>query len=158
MEVKFKKLTPQAFIPQASTEEAAGYDLRIPETVTIHLGRQVIPLGFAIQLPRGYKADIDPRSGFSSKGMEGFCSVIDMTENRPSRFDSDVVHGMVDSDYTGGVGVIINNRSGYEFILKRGSRIAQMVIVKHETVTFTEVEELEQTERGTGGFGHTGTM
>lgn len=81
-----------------------------------------------------------------------------MTENRQSRFDSDVVHGMVDSDYTGGVGVIINNRSGFEFILKRGSRIAQMVIVKHETVTFTEVEELNQTERGTGGFGHTGTM
>lgn len=158
MEVKFKKLTPQTFIPQASTEEAAGYDLRIPETVTVRLGRQIIPLGFAIQLPRGYKADIDPRSGFSSKGMEGFCSVIDMTENRSSRFDADVVHGMVDSDYTGSCGVIINNRSGYEFILKRGSRIAQMVITKHETVTFTEVEELEQTERGTGGFGHTGTM
>lgn len=158
MEVKFKKLTPQTFIPQASTEEAAGYDLRIPETVTIRRGRQIIPLGFAIQLPRGYKADIDPRSGFSSKGMEGFCSVIDMTENHSSRFDADVVHGMVDSDYTGSVGVIINNRSGFEFILKRGSRIAQMVITKHETVTFTEVEELEQTERGTGGFGHTGTM
>lgn len=156
--LKIKKLNSQAVLPVRKTDGSAGYDLAIPETVKVLCGRQVVPLGYAIQLEKGTKADIDPRSGFSSKGMEGYLSMSDLENGRPSRFDCDVVHGMVDSDYTGPVGVIINNRSGYEFLLKRESRIAQMVITKYEAPDIVEVETLDNTERGNGGFGHTGTI
>ena len=155
--LKIKKLNSQAILPVRKTDGAAGYDLAIPETIKVLCGRQVIPLGYAIQLEKGTKADIDPRSGFSAKGMEGYLSMSDLQNNRTTRFDCDVIHGMVDSDYTGSVGVIINNRSGMEFILKRETRIAQMVITKHETPDIVEVENLDETERGDGGFGHTGS-
>lgn len=155
MKVKVKKLHPEAVIPKKGSKQAAGYDLYIPETIKVKKDRQVIPLGFALSLPEGYRADIDPRSGYSSKGMEGYLSMDDLNKNNPNRFDCDVVHGMVDSDYRGGVGVILNNRSGIEFIISAGTRIAQMVITKHEDIDFNEVDELERTERGEGGFGST---
>lgn len=155
--VFFKKLIPQAHMPERASEQAAGYDLRIPETIKVSTGRRSYPLGFAIELPVSFKADIDPRSGSSSKGMEGYLSMIDLNDGRTTRFDADVVHGMVDSDYRGTVGVIINNRSGQEFLLKAGTRIAQMVITRHESVEFVETDKLSDTKRGTNGFGSTGT-
>lgn len=160
MEVKFKKLTPSAHIPQRATEKSAGYDIRIPFDYHVKCGRQVVKLGFAIQLPDWHKAVVDPRSGFSSKGMEGYLNAIKKEDGGIEfdycrRFDCDVVHGMVDADYTGECGVIINNHD-HEFWLPAGSRIAQMVITKYEDVEFVETDALDETVRGEGGFGHTG--
>lgn len=152
MEVKIKKLIKEAVLPRKATDGSAGYDLYTPIGINIKKDRQIIKLGFAIQLPKGYHADIDPRSGFSAKGMEGYFD----GDGAAHRFDCDVVHGMVDSDYEGEVGVIINNRSSFEFYIPMNTRIAQMTIVKDEVADFVEVEELEHTERGEGGFGSTG--
>jgi dUTP pyrophosphatase len=159
MQVKIKKLIPEAFIPEKATPYAAGYDIKIPKDYHVMRGRQVIPLGFAIQLPEFYKAVVDPRSGFSSKGMEGYLeAVLDeefgMIFKEQRRFDCDVKHGLIDCDYRGCCGVILNNRDE-EFWLPAGSRIAQMVITKYEDVEFSEADQLDDTERGTGGFGHT---
>lgn len=152
MEVKIKKLSKEAIVPKKATDGSAGYDLYTPCNYHVKKDRQVVKLGFAIQLPKGYHADIDPRSGFSAKGMEGYFE----GDAIAHRFDSDVVHGMVDSDYTGEVGVIINNRSGFEFDIPKNTRIAQMTIIKDEDADFVEVEDLDETKRGDGGFGHTG--
>ena len=154
MKVKIKKLEQSARLPKKATDGSAGYDLYAPTDVFVKKDRQVIKLGFSMQLPKGYHADIDPRSGFSAKGMEGFFAD---DKEHPCRFDSDVIHGMVDSDYIGEVGVIINNHSGWEFCISAGTRIAQMTIIKDEEADFVEVEELEHTERGEGGFGHSGS-
>lgn len=159
MIVKFKKLLPIAKLPKKQTDSSAGYDLYTPCIIKVKPGRQIIPLHFAIQLPEGYCANIDPRSGFSAKGMEGYFEGKAFEDGvaEPQRFDCDVVHGLIDSDYRGCCGVIINNRSGFSFLLPTNTRIAQMVITKHESVEFVEVEDLDKTERGDGGFGHTGT-
>lgn len=161
MEVKFKRFTPNAHIPQKATEKSAGYDLRVPTITRVKPGRQIIKLGFAIQLPDWHKAVVDPRSGFSSKGMEGYLGAIQQEDGsyeyqEQQRFDCDVIHGLIDCDYRGECGVIVNNH-GCEFWLPAGARIAQMVITKYEDTEFVEVEDLDKTERGDGGFGHTGT-
>ena len=157
MVIKIKKLSDQALLPKRATEGSAAYDLYIPEDFFVWQGRQIIKLGFAIEVPEGYEAKIEPRSGYSSKGMEGLIRVFD--ENAPKvttrRFDCDVLVGKIDSDYRGEVGIIINNQD-YPFSLKRGQRIAQMTIYKVEDAEFVETEELSDTERGDGGFGHTG--
>lgn len=158
MVIKIKKLSEQALLPKRATEGSAAYDLYIPEDVLVVMGRQIIKLNFAIEAPKGYEAKIEPRSGYSSKGMEGFIRVFD--ENKPKEttrsFDCDVLVGKIDSDYRGEVGIIINNRGYFPFYLKRGQRIAQMTIYKVEDAEFVEAEELSDTERGDGGFGHTG--
>lgn len=158
MKIKIKKLSDQAIMPKRATEGSAAYDLYIPEDVLVEMGRQIIKLNFAIEVPEGYEAKIEPRSGYSSKGMEGLIRVFD--ENAPKeatrRFDCDVLVGKIDSDYRGEVGIIINNREDIPFSLGRGQRIAQMTIYKVEDAEFVETEELSDTERGDGGFGHTG--
>ena len=158
MKMKIKKLSDQAITPKKATEGSAAYDLYIPEDVMVGYERQIIKLNFAIEVPKGYEAKIEPRSGYSSKGMEGFIRVYD--ENAPKvvtrRFDCDVLVGKIDSDYRGEMGIIINNRGDFPFYLKRGQRIAQMTIYKIEDAVFVETEELSDTERGDGGFGHTG--
>lgn len=157
MKIKIKKLSDQAIMPKRATEGSAAYDLYIPEDVLVGSGRQIIKLNFAIEVPEGYEAKIEPRSGYSSKGMEGFIRVFDKNAPREAkrRFDCDVLVGKIDSDYRGEVGIIINNQD-YPFSLKRGQRIAQMTIYKVEDAEFVETEELSDTERGDGGFGHTG--
>lgn len=168
MKVKFKKLRPGAIIPKRATEGSAAYDLYVPEDFLVKRGRQIIPLNFAMEMENGYEALIDARSGFSAKGMEGYRVEMLMTRNGyelvqvemvhtdSSRFDCDVIQGKIDADYRDGVGVIINNRSPYEFIIKAGTRIAQMTFHKVETVAWEEVEELSESGRD-GGFGSTGT-
>jgi dUTP pyrophosphatase len=119
-------------------------DLRanIEEPITLHpLERKLIPTGLRIALPVGYEAQIRPRSGLALK--HGLTVL-----NSP---------GTVDADYRGEVMVLLINLSQEDFIINSGERIAQMVIARHEQAEFQIVEELDETERGAGGYGHTGT-
>ncbi len=167
MKVKFKKLHEGARLPEKATEGSAAYDLYVAEDAIIEPGRQIIPLGFAMEMEQGYEALIDARSGFSSKGMEGIwmgdIGVVDENGIQEfhvpvcsMRFDCDVIEGKIDSDYRKGVGVIVHNRDKHTFLIKAGTRIAQMTFHKVETVQWEETEDLSETDR-TGGFGSTGT-
>lgn len=130
-------------LPEYATPQSAGMDLRanIDEPVVLKpMERRLIPTGLHIALPEGYEAQIRPRSGLAlKKGV----TVL----NTP---------GTVDSDFTGDIGVILVNLSTEDFVIEKGERIAQMIIARHEQAEFVLVDELEATERGEGGFGHTG--
>lgn len=130
-------------LPAYSTILSAGMDLRasLNEPVILNpLERALIPTGLFIELPSGYEAQIRPRSGMALK--HGI-SVL----NTP---------GTIDADYRGEIGIILVNLSNQAFTIENGERVCQMVIAKHETVDWNEVEILEETARGAGGFGHTG--
>ena len=130
-------------LPAYATPQSAGMDLRanLDEPVVLKpLERRLIPTGLHIALPEGYEAQVRPRSGLALK--RGVTVL-----NTP---------GTIDADYRGEVGVILVNLSAEEFTVNDGERIAQMVIARHGQATFTLVEELEASERGEGGFGHTG--
>lgn len=130
-------------LPKYQTSQSAGMDLRanIDAPVLIKpLDRKLIPTGLHIALPEGYEAQIRPRSGLVIKN--GITII-----NTP---------GTIDPDYTGDVGVILVNISNEDFVVQPGDRIAQMVINKFEQAEFEVVEKLDETERGEGGFGHTG--
>ncbi|MEA1875717.1 MAG: dUTP diphosphatase [Bacteroidota bacterium] len=130
-------------LPFYSTEASAGMDLRanIEEPVMLgSLERTLIPTGLFIELPVGFEAQIRPRSGLAlKKGL----TVL----NTP---------GTIDADYRGEIGIILINLSNEKVMIEDGERICQMVIAKHENVTWQQVEILEDTDRGAGGFGHTG--
>lgn len=130
-------------LPAQMSELAAGFDLyaAVETEVTLHPGeRSLIPTGFAMALPAGYEAQIRPRSGLAYK--HGITCL-----NTP---------GTIDADYRGEVKVLLVNLGQEPFTIRRNERIAQMVIQVVPAVTLTEVEELSETIRGTGGFGHTG--
>ena len=130
-------------MPHYATEQSAGLDLpaAIDNDVVIKAGEtKIIPTGIAIALPAGCEAQIRPRSGLAAKHS---ITVL----NSP---------GTIDADYRGEVKAILINNSNEDFTITRGMRIAQMVIAKYEHVKFDEVQSLEETERGTGGFGSTG--
>ena len=130
-------------IPTYATPQSAGMDLRanIDGPILLKsLDRKLIPTGLHIALPEGYEAQVRPRSGLAIK--HGITCL-----NTP---------GTIDSDYRGDVGVILVNLSNEDFVIQPGERIAQMVINKFEQAELVEVEELDETERGEGGFGHTG--
>ena len=130
-------------LPEYATPQSAGVDLRanIDEPVELKpLSRALIPTGLHIALPEGYEAQIRPRSGLAIK--KGITCL-----NTP---------GTIDADYRGDVGIILINLSAETFIVNPGERIAQMIISKFEQAKFELVEELDETERGEGGFGHTG--
>ena len=148
-------LSDLAIMPKKGTAGAAAYDVYVPKSTFVKRGRQIIPLDFAIEIPYGYEAKIEPRSGFSSKGMEGVLVLGTFEEEPTARFNCDVIQGKIDSDYRGNVGVIVNNQD-MEFLMTRKTRIAQLTIYKVEDVEFEEVEELTNTERNNGGFGSTG--
>ena len=150
MKVKIKKTNSEAYMPTKGTDGAAAYDLYVPQDTTIQSGRNIIKLGIAMQLPHNFAAEIEPRSGYSAKGFEGV--TLSGTERR---FDCDVIHGLIDEDYRGEVGVIVKNNDE-PFIAKRGQRIAQMIIHRINCTTLVEVAELEDSQRGAGGFGSTG--
>lgn len=167
LRVKIKKLHPDAVIPTKATPQSIGYDLYVRQDICIEHTRQVIPLGFAIELPDGIEAKIEPRSGFSSKGIEGFSLKASGDDEElwqridsKERFNADVLLGKVDPDYRGEVGVIIrNNEPGRHFLIAKGTRIAQMTlyVTAYPVDDFKIVDELSETERADGGFGHTGT-
>ncbi len=130
-------------LPAYATAQSAGMDLRanLDEPVVLHpLERKLIKTGLFIALPEGYEAQVRPRSGLALK--HGITVI-----NTP---------GTIDSDYRGEVGVCLVNLSQDDFVVNDGERIAQMVIARHEQGVFVEVEELDATERGAGGYGHTG--
>lgn len=153
MEIKIKKLSEDAIIPRKATKGAAAYDVYVPQITVVHYGRQIIPLDIAISIPYGYEAKIEPRSGFASKGIEISHK---LGNEYKERANADVIVGKIDSDYRGNIGVIIHSRELYPFTIEKGTRIAQMTIYKVEDADFVTVEELDETERGEGGFGHTG--
>lgn len=130
-------------LPEYKTEDSAGMDLvaNLDEEIVLKpLERKLIPTGLHIALPSGYEAQVRPRSGLALK--HGI-SVL----NTP---------GTIDADYRGDIGVILINLSHEDFAVNDGDRIAQLVIAKHEKINFIEVEELNETDRGFGGFGSTG--
>lgn len=163
MKVKFLQTFSGARLPEKATSGSAAYDLYVPQDAYIEPGRHIIPLGFAMEMDEGYEALIDPRSGFSAKGMEGYQAftkalqgeTIGVVATAPTRFDCDVIEGKIDADYRGVVGVIVHNRTSEVFMVKAGTRIAQMTFHKVETVEWEEVKELSQSNRK-GGFGSTG--
>ena len=164
MEIKIK--LNGGVMPKKATEGAAAYDLYVPEDVKLTGARQIIDMKFAIALPTGYAATIQPRSGFSAKGIEieeQYKGCDGATHTEISRVESDVVRGLIDSDYRGDVGVILNHKfiaptGNLRYIIKKGTRIAQMQIIEVPQVELVEVEELSDTDRGQGGFGSTGSL
>lgn len=145
MNVKIK-LMGNGSLPEKQTEGAAAYDVYAPEDFKVNPGRQVMPLDFSIELPYGYEAKIEPRSGFSAKGM------LDISHERK---DADVIVGKVDSDFRGVVGVIIKSDEEEPFFIRKGERVAQLTVYKVEDVEWEVADNLSETERGAGGFGHT---
>lgn len=130
-------------LPSFATEMSAGVDLRAnlsEDMVLKPLQRKLVPTGLFIALPRGYEAQIRPRSGLALK--HGVTLL-----NTP---------GTIDADYRGEIGVIMVNLSDTDFIIRDGERIAQMVVARHEVFEWVPVNELDSTERGEGGFGHSG--
>lgn len=161
MEVKFKKLRETAIMPTKSTAKAAAFDVYTSEMAIISKGRNILPTGFAIQMPSHIKANVRSRSGMSLKGFEGYSYVTDangavVRDNDTSRFDADVILGLVDADYTGEVGVIVKSDDDRDFIIPAGMRVAQLEFAVVPNITMIEVGELDETERGNNGFGHTG--
>lgn len=155
--MKIKLLSPNAKMPTKGSKQAAGYDLYTPKDTIINPGRNIIPIDIAIALWLGYEAQIRPRSGFSAKGFEGYAITENGHEETPTRFDCDVLIGTIDSDYRGNIGVIVNSHETKPFLVAAGTRIAQMVIASHWSGDLVAVNELDNTERGEGGYNSTGT-
>ncbi|MEI7594313.1 MAG: dUTP diphosphatase [Bacteroidota bacterium] len=131
-------------LPVYETLASAGMDIRanIEQVIVLKpLERAMIPTGLFIEIPVGYEAQIRPRSGLAAK--KGVTVL-----NTP---------GTIDADYRGEIKVILVNLSNEEFIIEDGERVAQMIIAAHSTADWIEVNELSSTDRGAGGFGHTGT-
>lgn len=143
-------------MPKQSVEFSAGYDLYVPFDTVIKRGRQAVPIGIKIGVPRGIDGHIRPRSGFSAKGMEGYTIPrFKWLKPKKKRFDADVIQGTIDHGYKNEINIIINNHDK-PFTIKGGTRIAQMVFNRHELPILLEVDELTGFDRG-GGMGHTGT-
>lgn len=142
MQIKLVNLSNNP-LPAYETEHAAGMDLRayLTEPIIVSpLQRVLVPTGLFIELPVGFEAQVRPRSGLAFKyGV----TVL----NSP---------GTIDADYRGEIKVILINLSDTDFTIQNGDRIAQMVISRHEKADWTQVGELSETQRGEGGFGHTG--
>ena len=141
LQVKIKKLRPDAIIPVYQTSGAAGFDFHaaIDNTIVVMPNEwQVIPFGLAIEMPHGYELRIRSRSG--------------------PAFNHHVIayHGLIDNDYRGELSVLLHNEGVTAFVVKPGDRVAQGVIYRYETANFVEVDLLSETVRGDGGFGSTG--
>ena len=130
-------------LPTYATEQSAGMDLRadVSESVVLHpMERRLVPTGLHIALPPGCEAQVRPRSGLALK--HGITVL-----NTP---------GTIDADYRGEIKVLLINFSNQDFVINAGERIAQMVVARHEQVEWVDVEQLDETARGEGGYGHTG--
>lgn len=150
MDIKIK--LDDGYMPCRKTDGAAAYDLFAPNDITISKGRQVINLKFSLEMPPNIASLIQSRSGFSVKGFAG--QIFKGGETK--MFDADVITGLIDSDYRGHVGVIVQSRESSSFIVPKGTRIAQMLFVEIPQIKICEVNSLSNSERGAGGFGSTG--
>lgn len=131
-------------LPEYATQLSAGMDLRafVSEPITLQpLERRLIPTGLSIELPSGYEAQVRPRSGLAYK--HGITVL-----NSP---------GTIDADYRGEIGVVLVNLSDTPFTIKDGERIAQLIVARYERIVWHSTDTLSESERGVGGFGHTGT-
>jgi dUTP pyrophosphatase len=143
MKVKIQKLRPDAVVPQYQTEHSAGMDVcaAIDEPIVLkHLERVIVPCGFALAIPPGYEVQVRARSGLAAKQGIGLVNGV----------------GTIDADYRGELGVILINYGKDDFVINNGDRIAQIVVTKYEHAIWDEVETLDDTVRGIGGFGSTG--
>lgn len=143
MKIRIKKIGRQSGLPNYETSGSAGMDLSasLEESIVLEPGeRHLIPTGIAIQLPQGYEAQVRPRSGLAVKYGIGMVNSI----------------GTIDSDYRGEIKVPLINHGSEPFVIQHGDRIAQMIVARYERVEWEQVENLDDTERGEGGFGHTG--
>jgi dUTP pyrophosphatase len=139
MALRVKKLSEHAVLPSRATASSAGYDLSAAHAAVVpRHGRAVIQTDLAIAVPPGHYGRIAPRSGLAVK------------------FFVDVGAGVIDCDYRGAVGVVLFNHSADDFHVKQGDRIAQLILEVISTPAVVEVDELDDTERGAGGFGSTG--
>ena len=142
--VKIKKLKSNAILPEYQTSQAAGMDAHacIDKPIVMRpMERQLIPTGIAIELPIGYELQIRARS---SLGLKHGITMVNGV-------------GTVDSDYRGEIGIALINLGSEDFTVEPDMRIAQMIVARHERVVWDQVESLDETQRGTGGFGSTGT-
>lgn len=142
LKVKIQKINKHAKLPKCMTEYSAGYDLYScnEEDIIIKAGEVVlVPTGMAISLPAGYEAQIRPRSGLAIKHKIGVL-------NSP---------GTIDADYRGEVKIILFNFGKSDFIISTHTRIAQMVVSRYESIDFVVTDKLDETDRGSNGFGHT---
>ena len=141
MNIKIKRITESAKLPTCGTEYSAGYDLYSDESTIVDPGATVkISTGISVAIPEGYFGAIFARSGLATK--QGL---------RPSN-----CVGVIDSDYRGTVIVALHNDSAFTRTIQKGDRIAQLIIIEHQKVTWDEVDELDNTNRSSGGFGSTG--
>ena len=163
-------------IPVKAHKDDACFDLFVPKETVLRLGRQIVPLDFKVQVPKGWCAYVRSRSGFSSKGLTVYLSC-DKKKEHPARLDADVITGIVDSGYIGIVGVIMNCNGRVihveekdqeyftkitcskewdrQMVIKEGERIAQMAILPVPEVEFEQVAKVDDSDRGEGGFGST---
>ena len=145
-------------MPKKATPFDAAYDVYVPEDTDLKIGRQCIDLKFRMELPHGMAAFIRSRSGYSLKGIEA--TVVDFQgKEHDVRIDAEVITGLVDEKYRGTVGVLVNSHYFDDFYkrvyLKKGTRIAQMQIVRVPDTELVEADELDMTDDRGGGFGHT---
>ena len=141
--IKITKIKEKAKIPEYQTDGASGMDLCacLEEDILLEpLARKLVPTGLKMELPKGYEAQVRPRSGMSIKHGITLINCV----------------GTIDSDYRGEIQVPLVNLGQEDFEIKNGERIAQMVIAKYEQISWKITDELSETERGAGGFGHTG--
>lgn len=141
--MKLKIISKSGILPKYETAGSAGFDIRayIEEPMTLAPGeRKLVPTGLYFQLEPGYEAQVRARSGLAIKKGIGLVNCI----------------GTIDSDYRGEVCVPLINWGQEDFVIENGDRIAQVVIAKYEQVTFELTDAIDETERGAGGFGHTG--
>lgn len=153
-DIKVKLTREGARLPERKSQTAAGYDIYTPMDIIVRPGRSVIKTGVAIELPPNMEAQVRPRSGLTLKGMQGYSTYYFENEHR---YDCDVQLGTIDSDYRDEIGVIVNSHELGSFIIPQGTRIAQLVISIVPETQLVLTDSLSDTQRGIGGFGHTGT-
>lgn len=140
--VYFRRLSDEAVVPTKGTDYSAGYDLYLSEDQMVPKGGTALcSTGLSISLPNGYEGQIRSRSGLSSEGMVVANGI-----------------GTIDCDYRGEIKVLLHNRSRFDRIVKKGMRIAQLVVQQVPEIRFIELDALDETYRGGGGFGSTGML
>lgn len=157
MEKVFFELLQGGRLPERKTDGAVGFDLYCPKDTTIFKGRNIVPMGFKMKISDPETAGVmKPRSGFEAKGFEGYAMAWDgKAYGKPQRFDADVLDGTIDTDYRDEVGCIVKSNEAAPFIIKAGTRIAQMLFVRVVLPSIIEVKSVGS--NGRGGFGSTGT-